>query len=386
MTEEQRTSTKNNAVTAGLAGGVFVCFCGSALVNLDWTTTQLDAAFAWTTAVFGLGWQVLTVLTLIGALAIAGSPWGAIRLGGRSEPELPYGRWLAIILCTLLAGGGVFWSAAEPMFHFTSPPPTFPGVEAGAAEAVAPALAQAYFHWGFLAWAVVGTLGAITLLVHEERGVPLTPRALLAGFVNEKLLAGPLGSVVDAVAIIAALAGTIGPIGFLGLQLAYAAKALLGAPDGYGTQLVVLGALVTLATVSAVSGIDRGIQFLSRLNVGLALGLATAIVLLGPTAFIFRSFFEALGTYAVALPRLAFFRADPAWLDYWTVFYWGWFLSYAPLMSIFVARISRGRSIREIVLAVAVVAPLLTNFWFSILGGSGIAFELTNAGSVSDAL
>ncbi|MEL6543654.1 MAG: BCCT family transporter [Myxococcota bacterium] len=373
-------------LAGALAAAALILFVVAALVDLEWTTGLMNTAFGATTRVFGFAWQLLMFLTLLVALAIAVSPWGAIRLGGTTQPEIPYPRWLAIILCTLLAGGGVFWSAAEPMYHFTTPPPLFGAVPAGSPAAVAPALAQSYLHWGFLAWGVVGTLGAITLSVVHERGVPLTPRALLAGWLSERTLAGPLGSVIDALAIVAALAGTIGPIGFLGLQLAYAAKVLVGAPDGYLTQLFVLGLLVALATVSAVSGIDRGIQILSRVNVWLALVLAAVILILGPTGFIFSAFFDALGTYLVHFPAMALYDKDPEWLGFWTVFYWGWFLSYGPLMSIFVARISRGRSIREVVLGVAVVAPLLTHFWFTVLGGSGVAFELAEPGSVSAAL
>ena len=378
---DEGASTRGDVLTGRLAAGTLGLFALAALVDLDATRASMNAAFAWTTATFGLFWQLLAVATLVVALGLALSPAGRLRLGGRDMPEMPYGRWLAVILCTLLAGGGVFWSAAEPLVHFQTPPPVFRGVAAHSAAAVGPALAQSYLHWGFLAWGLVGTLGALVLLIRQEDGAALLPRTLLGG-----RLRGPAGSAVDAVSILAALAGTIGPIGFLGLQLAYAAKVLLGAPDGYGTQVAVLGALVALATASAVSGIDRGIQWLSRLNVALALGLTVALLALGRPGFVARALSAGATTYLVELPRLALFRDDPGWLDYWTVFYWGWFLSYGPLMSIFVARISRGRSVREIVLAVAVVAPLLTTLWFTVLGGTGIGLELEAPGSVSGAL
>ncbi|MGF1465005.1 MAG: BCCT family transporter [Sandaracinaceae bacterium] len=373
-------------LAGAVAAAALIGFATAALGDLDGTAARMGDAFAWTTRAFGLLWQLLAVATFLVALALAVSPLGAVRLGGRTRPEMPYGRWLAVILCTLLAGGGVFWSAAEPMYHFAEPPPTFPGVTAASAAAVGPAMAQSFLHWGFLAWALVGTLGALGLLVLAERGVPLTPRALLVGVIGRRAADGPVGSLVDGLSIVAALAGTIGPIGFLGLQLAFAARLLLGAPDGYVTQLGVLVLLVLVATVSAASGIDRGIQLLSRLNVGLALALAGTILAVGPTLAIVRQLGVGMTTYLAALPRLALYRGDLAWLDYWTVFYWGWFLSYGPLMSIFVARISRGRTVREIVLAVAVVAPLLTNLWFGILGGSGVAFELAEPGSISAAL
>ncbi|MEL6181958.1 MAG: BCCT family transporter, partial [Myxococcota bacterium] len=274
-----------------------------------------------------------------------------------------------------------------PMYHFTSVPPLFLGVEAGTEAAVRPALAQSFLHWGFLAWAVVGSLGAIVLMVlNDTRGVPLRPRALLVPVVGDRLIESPLGSVVDAVCIVAALAGTIGPIGFLALQLSYSAEVMLGIPDGYATQLVVLTALTGVATLSAVSGVHKGIRVLSQINVWLALLLAVAMLVLGPTLFILQEFVLGFGVYLISLPWMATYVGDPGWLGYWTVFYWGWFIGYGPLMCLFVARISRGRTVREIVLGVCVVAPLLTNLWFTILGGSGIAFELAQAGAISGPL
>jgi glycine betaine transporter len=134
-----------------------------------------------------------------------------------------------------------------------------------------------------------------------------------------------------------------------------------------------------------VSGVTRGIKLLSHLNVVLAVALMLFILLFGPTAFIFDAYVQSMGIYLDKFIPMATFRADPAWLDWWTVFFWGWFLGYGPLMAMFVARISRGRTIRELVTMISIVAPLITCFWFTIVGGSGLAFELSNPGSVSEA-
>ena len=181
-------------------------------------------------------------------------------------------------------------------------------------------------------------------------------------------------------------AGTIGPIGFLGLQMSYALNQILGIPDVYFTQLMILLGLVAIYTISAVTGITRGIQILSRFNVYLAGIMIAIILILGPGAFVINSFLTSMGVYVQNFFTLALDRADTEWVNAWSVFFWGWFISYGPLMAIFVAVISRGRTIRQLVVAVSIIAPLVTNFWFTILGGSGLYYELQNDGSVSGPL
>lgn len=220
---------------------------------------------------------------------------------------------------------------------------------------------------------------------HYEKGLPLAPRTLLYPIFKEKAINGPIGFIADASCIIAVVAGTVGPIGFLGLQVSYGLENLFGIPDGLTTQIVVIGGLVALYTVSAISGVNRGIKILSQFNIILGVALLGYIVIVGPTGFIFNGFFSGLGTYVANFVPMALYRGDTDWLGWWTVFFWGWFLGYGPLMAMFISRVSRGRSARGIILMVAIVAPLVTNFWFTVVGGSGIAFELGNPGSVSSA-
>lgn len=369
-----------------LSGGLLTLFVVAALINIDFVTAAVNASFAFSANIFGAFWQVLLLAFFVVALILAFSKYGGVRLGGLDEPEMSTFKWVSIVLCTLIAGGGVFFTASEPMSHFLTVPPAFPGVEAGTEAAVAPALAQSYLHWGFLAFAIVGSLGAIVVSYgHYNRGWPLKPRTLLYPVLGERVMNGPLGTVVDAFSIIAVAAGTIGPIGFLGLQLSYALNQLLGIPDVYLTQLMILVALVLIYTISAVTGITRGIQLLSRFNVGLAAIMTAIILVLGPGAFIINAFMTSTGAYAQNFLTLSLSRTDPEWLNAWTVFFWGWFISYGPLMAIFVAVISRGRTIRQLVVAISIIAPLAINFWFTILGGSGLFYELQNRGSISGA-
>ncbi|WP_086481686.1 BCCT family transporter [Oceanospirillum sanctuarii] len=366
-----------------ISGGILSLFAIFALYDIEMVSGWVNAGFATSTKYFGAYWQVLLLLTFIIGLALTVGRTGSVVLGGIKRPEMSRFKWISVIMCTLLAGGGVFWAAAEPMAHFTSPPPLFGG-ETGTVDAAYNALAQSFMHWGFLAWAILGSLtGVVFMYLHYEKGLPLKPRTLLYPVLGDRVMKGPLGAVVDAACVLAVVAGTVGPIGFLGLQVSFGLEKLFGIPNIYATQVTILITLIAIYTLSAVSGVTKGIQLLSSANVILAAILMGFILLFGPTSFIFDSYLHSFGIYIDQFIPMATFRADPGWLDWWTVFFWGWFLGYGPLMAMFVARISRGRTIREMILLISIVAPVITCFWFTIVGGSGLAFELENPGVIS---
>ena len=373
-----------------LTAGFIALFCLLALFSADTLTHAVDAGFAWSARFFGLYWQLLLLATFFIGLLMALLPGGRAVLGGREVPEFSLFQWGSMIMCTLLAGGGVFWAAGEPLAHFMEVPPAFPAVEASTREAVPYALAQSYLHWGFLAWAILGSLTTVMLMhYHYEEGLPLAPRTLLYPVFGRHAISGAVGDLADAVCIIAVVAGTVGPIGFLGLQVSYGLQALFGLPDGLLTQALVIAGLMLLYLASAVSGVNRGIQLLSRANMILGAVLLLFILAAGPSRFIARSFADGLGTHFTHFFELALYRGEagvfgPAgWLGWWTVFFWGWFIGYGPLMAIFIARVSRGRSIRAIVCMLSLVAPLITMGWFTILGGAGLGLELADPGAVS---
>jgi len=368
----------------GMSGGFVIAFVVMAMIDITALSAIVNTGFSWSTKLFGAYWQMLLLLTFFIGLGLAVSRTGAVRLGNLKTPEFSTFKWTSIIMCTLLAGGGVFWAAAEPIAHFLSPPPIF-GVEAKTAPAIYAALAQSYLHWGFLAWAIQCSLTSIVLMdLHYNKGLPLKPRTLLYPIFGKKIYKSWYGSLTDAVCVIAVVAGTVGPIGFLGLQVGYGFNELFGFANNYSTQLMIIVGLVGIYTLSAVSGVNKGIQMLSTLNIFLAVGLMAFILLFGPTAFIFDGFIHSFGLYLNNFIPMATFRANPGWLDWWTVFFWGWFLGYGPLMAMFVAKISNGRTIRQMVGVVSILAPIVTAFWFTIIGGSGIAFEMATPGVISE--
>ena len=391
---EKVTSTliSTDADTLGLknpafwySGGFITIFVLMAIFAEAQLATIVDVGFQWSANIFGPFWQILLLATFVIALAVGAGRTGRVILGNLPKPEMDNFKWMAILFCTLLAGGGVFWAAAEPIAHFVSAPPLY-GESPDLQQRAFNALSQSFMHWGFLAWSIVGSLTAIVVMhLHYDKGLPLKPRTLLYPMFGERVLTGQTGAIIDACCIVAVAAGTIGPIGFLGLQTSYALNTLFGIPDTFTTQLIIIVFAIALYTLSAISGLARGMQLLSRFNVILAVALMLFILIFGPTNFIVNGYIQGIGTMVDNFIPMATFRGDEGWLGGWTVFFWGWFLGYGPMMAIFIARISRGRTIRQLITTVCIIAPLVTCFWFTVVGGSGLAFEIANPGSVSSA-
>ncbi|WP_350655909.1 BCCT family transporter [Psychrobacter sp. S1-30-MNA-CIBAN-0213] len=367
------------------SGGFLVAFVLMAIFAEERLAKIVEVGFSWSVNIFGPFWQILLLATFVIALAVGAGRTGHVILGNLPVPEMDSFKWMAILFCTLLAGGGVFWAAAEPIAHFVSAPPLY-GESPDLQQRAFNALSQSFMHWGFLAWAIVGSLTAIVVMhLHYDKGLPLKPRTLLYPMFGERVLTGQTGAIIDACCIVAVAAGTIGPIGFLGLQTSYALNVLFGIPDTFSTQLIIILFAIALYTISAISGLTRGMQLLSRFNVILAFALMVFILIFGPTNFIINGYIQGVGGLIDNFIPMATYRGDEGWLSWWTVFFWGWFLGYGPMMAIFIARISRGRTIRQLITTVCIIAPLVTCFWFTVVGGSGLAFEIANPGSVSSA-
>jgi glycine betaine transporter len=368
-----------------VSGGILILFIILSLWNKAAVGNAVSTLFTYSADLFGAYWQLLLLGNFFIGLVLAFSKYGKVKLGNQDQPKYSYFKWVAMILVTLLASGGVFWAASEPMYHYMSNPPLFGG---GEFQNIHAAFAQSFMHWGFLAWAILGTLAVIVMMyVHYNKGLPLKPRGLLYPLFGEKIYyKSVIGTTADVFSIFATVAGTLGPLGFLGLQIAYGMSHLFDTPDTITISIVVIVGLVLVAAISAATGVDRGIVTLSRYNVIFAIFLAVIILIIGPTAFIMDAFVGGTGIHLQNFFTMAMFRGDESWLASWTIFFWGWFLGYAPMLIIFISRISRGRTIRELIVAVSIVAPIVNNFWFSIVGGTGVFFESKNPGSISSSL
>ncbi|WP_257346738.1 BCCT family transporter [Pseudalkalibacillus decolorationis] len=387
MNDWQSLKTKIDWPVFILSGGIFGLFVLLSLFKVEMVTNYVNLGFDLSIRYFGAYWQLLLIATFIVGVGISLSRYGKARLGNMDKPEMGFFKWTAIIVTAGLGAGGVFWAAAEPMYYFLDAPPMHPGIEGGTQAAIKPALAQSYMSWGFIAWAVYGAISTIVIMyAHYNKGMPLKPRILLYPIFGKKIYHSVWGTITDVLCIVGAVAGTIGPIGFLGLQVSYGVHAVFGWPDTFSTQVIIIVALTGVVLFSTLTGIDKGIQWLSRLNINIAIAVAIFLLLFGPGKFIIDSFISSAGFYLNEFIPISTYRGDQEWLGSWMLFFFGWFIGFGPLVALFVARISRGRSIREVFLMVSVIASLITNFWFTVLGGTGIFYELKKPGSVSEPL
>ncbi|GAA1520730.1 BCCT family transporter [Nocardioides humi] len=337
-----------------------------------------------------LGWWYIAVVSgfVFFALWIAASHMGNVVLGkDGDEPEFSLGSWFAMLFAAGMGIGLVFWGVAEPLNHYSSPPP---GAAADtASQAARSAMDTTFLHWGLHAWAIYVVVGlAIAYSVHR-RGNPISLRWALEPLLGERIK-GFWGDVIDVIAILGTLFGVATSLG-LGVSQIGAGLAYLDVIDEPTTWLLIALVIVitSIALTSVVTGVDKGIKWLSNLNMVVAVGLVAAVLVLGPTVFILSDFVTQIGSYIENFFQLSFnarpFQDDgKAWLGGWTTFYWGWWMSWAPFVGVFIARISRGRTVREFVIGVLLVPTLVTFLWFAVMGGTALHEELFGDQTIVD--
>ena len=337
---------------------------------------RFDASVQWLLGgmLANTGWLYLLVVfvTLVFMFYLAFSRLGELRIGGAdAEPAFSIPSWLAMLFAAGMGIGLVFWGAAEPLSHFFTPPE---GLAPASMPAARAAMRYAFFHWGLHPWAIYALVGlAMAWFQYNRRG-----RGQLSDLLQPVLgrhHRGWAGRCVDIAAVVATAIGVATTLGFGTLQIVAGLGRVLGTPSGTGVQLTVIAAAFVLYMASSLSGVERGIKWLSGFNLALAALLLAMVLVLGPTAFLFDVFTTTLGSYLDHLVGMSL-RLSPfsgsAWVADWTIFYWAWWISWAPFVGTFIARVSYGRSIREFV-AGTVLAPSLLGFlWFSVFGGTAL--------------
>ena len=337
------------------------------------------------------GW--VFILSSFGFLAfsvyLAFSRYGRIRLGGDDEqPEFRTVSWVAMMFSAGMGIGLMFYGVAEPMSHMGAPP-------GGAAEPNTRAAAQvameySYFHWAFHPWAIYAVMGLALAYFCFRKGMPNLISTAFHPLLGDRVY-GPVGKAIDILAIFATLFGSATSLGLGALQINEGLDVLFGfgGRDAVGLAIVVIAVLTLCFIVSAVSGVHRGIQWLSNTNMVLAAFLLFFVFVLGPTVFILDTFVQSLGGYLANLIPMSFRTAsygDSAFVSGWTIFYWAWWISWAPFVGTFIARISRGRTIREFVVGVILVPSVVSFVWFAVLGGAAIDLQLSGTANIADAV
>lgn len=333
------------------------------------------------------GWFFVIAVNVfvVFSLFIAFSRFGNIRLGGEgTEPDFSTLAWFAMLFSAGMGIGIMFWSVAEPIFHYLSPPMA----DAETAAAAQEAMNITYLHWGFHAWAIYAVVGLSLGFFAFNRDLPLSFRSVFYPLIGDRIK-GWMGDVIDVLAVLATLFGLATSLGLGVLQVSAGLDHVFGLPDNIFLQVGIIVVITLVATGSVVLGIDKGVRVLSELNVRIAALFLVFVVLVGPTIFIFDSFIQNFGGYLSSVSTFSFWTESYSgtnWQGSWTIFYWAWWISWSPYVGMFIARISKGRSVKEFILGVLIVPSLITFFWMSAFGGSAINLEMTGTGTIGDAV
>ncbi|MET1756150.1 BCCT family transporter [Novosphingobium sp. RD2P27] len=331
------------------------------------------------------GWFYIAAVAgfLVFVLFLMFSRYGDVKLGpDDSEPDYSYLSWFAMLFSAGMGIGLIFFGVAEPIQHYASPPVG----EGQTIESARQAMVLTFFHWGLHAWAIYIVVGLALAYFAFRRGLPLTIRSALFPLIGQRIY-GPIGHAVDIFAVLGTMFGVATSLGLGVLQVNAGFSYLLGLPSNTGVQLVLIAVITGMATLSVIMGLDKGVKRLSELNIVLA-GLLLAFVLVtGSTVFLLQAFVQNVGTYLSEVVQRTFrlyaYEPNP-WLGNWTLFYWGWWIAWSPFVGMFIARISRGRTIRQFVGGVLLVPTLFTFLWMTVFGNTAIALDLSGAAGIAE--
>lgn len=325
------------------------------------------------------GWYYLLIVSLfvVFCLYMIFSPYGKIKLGKpEDKPDFSYSTWFAMLFSAGMGIGLVFYGVASPISHYMKTPPT---AEPGTRVALEDAMRITFFHYGIHAWAIYAVVALVLAYFKFRHGKPGLISATLEPLFGDKM-AGPWGKTIDIIAVFATIVGVATTLGFGATQINGGFTYLLGIENQFWVQLVIIIVVTALFMMSAYTGLSKGIKYLSNANMALAAILFFAMLFIGPTLYILNSFTDTLGMYIQQLPAESL-RISPnheeeqQWVLDWTVFFWAWWIAWAPFVGIFIARISKGRTIREFLSGVLIVPSVVSFLWMTTFGITGIQVQ-----------
>lgn len=350
-----------------------VIFGASAPKTFEEVTGNIQAFL---TSAFGWYYLILVTIIVIFCIFLIFSPVGMIRLGKQDEkPEFSKVSWFAMLFSAGMGIGLVFWGAAEPLSHFLTPPLAESGTNAAQKEA----MRYTFFHWGMHAWGIYAIVALALAYFQFRKEEPGLISATLKPVLGSRM-DGVLGTIVDVLAVFATIVGVATTLGFGAAQINGGLSYLWGIPNNFVVQLIIVAIVTVLFLISAWSGLGKGIKILSNTNMVLAIALLILMFIIGPTILILNMFTDTIGGYIQNIFQMSF-RIAPlneehrAWINDWTIFYWAWWISWSPFVGIFIARVSRGRTIREFVIGVLLLPALVSFFWFAVFGSSAIEVQ-----------
>ncbi len=356
-----------------------VMFPGEAKEILDGTKNWIINTFDW---FFLLSANIFVVV----CLALIFMPVGKIRLGGvDAKPDFSTMSWFAMLFAAGMGIGLMFWAVAEPVAYYTGWYGTPLGVEANTPRAAEMAMGGTMYHWGLHPWAVYAIVGLSLAFFAYNKGMPLTIRSAFFPLLKDRVWGWP-GHIIDILAVVATIFGLATSLGFGAQQAAAGLQYLFGLEATINVQMAIITGVTAVALISVVRGLDGGVKVLSNVNMVLAGSLLFFVIFAGPTMEIFHTMWVTSTTYVTQIVPLSnpFGREDETWFHGWTVFYWAWWMSWSPFVGMFIARVSRGRTVREFVTAVLVVPTVVTMVWMSSFGGSALEQIQTGVGVLAD--
>lgn len=368
---------------------IIIAITITAIAAPTFTDTVLLTIQTWIVETMGWYYVLVVAVFILFSVGIAFSKYGTIRLGQEHDkPEFGMISWFCMLFAAGMGIGLVFYGVGEPLTYATVEPK--PGWEGNDTQLAKLAMAQTFVHWGLHPWAIYAVIGLSVAYSVHRRGRPVSIRWVFEPLLGERVK-GRIGDSIDILAIFGTIFGVATSLG-LGVQQIASGMVSIGIVDtADNVLLVVLIVVITfIATVSVVSGVGRGMKWLSNINLSLAAVLLISVLLLGPTLFLFQNLVESVGASLANSMNLAFdvgaYTGEDGrtWASKWTLFYWGWWISWAPFVGIFIARISRGRTVRQFITGVLLVPAIVGLVWFSVLGGTGIHRQLFGAGDLVD--
>lgn len=330
----------------------------------------LQTKFSWLYMFCATGFLVFAIWLIF-------SPYGKIKLGKETdEPEYSRISWFAMLFSAGMGIGLVFWGVAEPLSHFHQPP----AGEGESVDAARMAMRYSFFHWGLHPWGIYSILALAMAYFKFRKDAPGLISAIFYPILKEKVN-GPIGKAIDVLAIFATVFGVATSLGLGAMQISGGYSVLTQMPNNFWSQLVIIVIVSFLFILSAVTGVSRGIKWLSNINIVLAVLLMFFVLFSGPTDFIMGTFSSTIGSYLQNLPSMSLYLAPfekqtQEWIQGWTVFYWAWWIAWTPFVGAFIARVSKGRTIREFIIGVLLVPAVFGALWFSVFGGTALNFEI----------
>lgn len=376
-------NTKSSKINPSVFFPATIIIVALLSITLFWPT-QASSAFnnLQSTITTNGGWfYVLTVGAILGfVIYLSLSRFGSIKLGpDHSTPDYKLSTWISMLFAAGMGIGLMFFGVAEPVMHYLAPPTA----EQNSLEALKEAMKITFFHWGFHAWAIYAIVALILAYFCYRQGLPLTLRSALHPVIGDRIYGWP-GHIVDIFAVVGTVFGVATSLGLGANQVNAGLNYLFEIDVSQTNQIFIMAAITLLASISVATGLDKGIKILSEINMGLAILLLLLIFVLGPTVFLLQAYVQNIGAYLsdiVSNTFNLFAYEKKSWIGGWTIFYWGWWLAWAPFVGMFIARISKGRTIREFVLGVMIVPTAFTLLWMTIFGNSAI-FQIVDQGFI----